>query len=223
MTSFRNRLFGNSLYLFSQITRKSTSYQVLGHQRFDDSMNGDRPVIWAAWHGMTMMLAGYVLRQYSPESLIIMMPDDWRGEALAHWAAKIGARPWRMNLKGDASMGAARKLAQMVRLLRAGHDAYITPDGPDGPAYEVKPGLAYLAKKAGASILPVGAYTRSGYRLNRWDQYVVPRPYSRISVVVGEPYYAAEGQEISKTVAQLTNRLHGVSSQAAANYYERKP
>ena len=223
MTSFRSRFLGNGLYLLSQITRHTATYQIGGHKRIDVNANPKHPVIWVAWHGMTMMLAGFVLQNYSPDSLIIMMPDDWRGETLAQWATRIGATPWRLNLKGDLSMGTARKLAKMVRMLRQGRDAYITPDGPDGPAYHVKPGVAYLAQKSGATLLPVGAYTRTGYRLNRWDQYVVPRPYSRISVVVGEPYRLEGRQELSEVTERLTDILHRVSAQAAANYYERKP
>lgn len=223
MTSFRNRFLGNGLYMLAQITRRTASYQVQGQDHFESSMKLEGPVIWVAWHGMTMMLAGYVLRHYSPESLIIMMPDDWRGETLAYWATKIGARPWRMNLKGDASMGTARKLAEMVRLLRQGHDAYITPDGPDGPAYEIKPGVAFLAQKTKAVILPVGAYTRTAYRVNRWDQYAVPRPFSRVSVVIGKPYIPDRSDDLEDIASLLTDQLHRVSAQAAANYYEKKP
>lgn len=223
MTTLQNRIFGNGLYLLSQITRKTASYQVQGQHYFETNIAAEHPVIWVAWHGMTMMLAGYVLRHYSPESLIIMMPDDWRGETLAYWAAKIGARPWRMNLKGDASMGTARKLAEMVRALRAGQDAYITPDGPDGPAYQIKPGVAYLAKKTAATVLPIGAYTRTGRRLNRWDQYVVPRPFSRISVAIDAPFRPDPDQDLEEIAGILTDRLHRISAQAAANYYERRP
>jgi lysophospholipid acyltransferase (LPLAT)-like uncharacterized protein len=111
----------------------------------------------------------------------------------------------------------------MVRMLRQGFDAYITPDGPDGPAYLVKPGVAYLAKKTGATILPVGAYTRSGHRLNRWDRYIVPRPYSRISVSVGRPIQIGSEEDLPTVCEHLTDVLHRVTAQAAANYYERKP
>lgn len=222
MTSLRNRLLGNGLYLISQITKRTTSYQVEGQDYFDQAMLSQDPTIWVAWHGMTMMLAGFVLRQYKPDSLVILMPDDWRGETLAQWATKIGAIPWRLNLKGNMSMADARKLAEMVRLLRRGCDAYITPDGPDGPAYVVKPGVIYLAAKTGATILPVGAYTRSGYRLNRWDRYTVPRPYSRISVVVGQALRLNPEDDAAEASEHLTNTLHRVSAQAAANYYEQR-
>ena len=219
--SFRNRLLGNGLYALLQVTKRTAKYQVEGHEYIESSFGLQRPVIWVAWHGMTMMLASYFLQEYRPDSLIIMMPDDWRGETLAHWVNKIGATPWRMNLKGDLSMGAARKVAEMLRMLRQGRNAYITPDGPDGPAYQVKPGVAYLAQKSGATLLPIGAYTRSGYRLNRWDRYVVPWPYSRISVVVGEPVHLNGQEELAEVTERLTDTLHRVSAQAGANYYER--
>lgn len=223
MTSFRNRLFGNALYLLSQITRRTARYQVEGREWFEQTITAQTPTIWVAWHGMTMMLSGFVLRHYEPDALIILMPDDWRGETLAHWATRIGAMPWRLNLKGDMSMADARRLAEMVRLLRQGYDAYITPDGPDGPAFVPKPGVVYLAQKTAAMILPVGAYTRSGYRLNRWDQYVVPRPFSRISVCVGQPSRLAPDEDARAATRRLTGVLHHVSARAAANYYERHP
>lgn len=223
MTSFRNRLMGNGLYLLSQITRRTARYQIEGSEHYEERRGSGRPTIWVAWHGMTMMLAGFVLQNYDPGSLVLMMPDDWRGDTLAHWAHRLGALPWRMNLKGDATMATARKLARMVRMLREGRDAYVTPDGPDGPAYYVKPGVAYLAQKTRAILLPVGAYTRTGYRLNRWDRYVVPRPFSRISVVIAEPLPVPDDGPLTDITEPLTDALHRVTAQAAANYYESRP
>lgn len=223
MTSFRNRLMGNGLYLLSQITRRTARYQIEGSEYYEEHRGSGKPTIWVAWHGMTMMLAGFVLQNYDPGSLVLMMPDDWRGDTLTHWAHRLGALPWRMNLKGDASMATARKLARMIRMLKEGRDAYVTPDGPDGPAYHVKPGVAYLAQKTQAILLPVGAYTRTGYRLNRWDRYVVPRPFSRISVVIAEPLSVPDEGQLTDITEPLTDALHRVTAQAAANYYESRP
>ena len=120
-------------------------------------------------------------------------------------------------------MASARTLARMVRRMREGQDAYVTPDGPDGPAYQVKPGIAYLAQKTGAALLPAGAYTRTGHRLNRWDRYVVPRPFSRIAVVIGKPLRVPPDAELEMATEQLTTALHQVTMQAAADYYEKRP
>jgi lysophospholipid acyltransferase (LPLAT)-like uncharacterized protein len=126
-----------------------------------------------------------------------------------------------MDLKGEANMATARQLATLVRHVKKGRDCYVTPDGPDGPAYVIKPGVAFIAQKAKAPILPLGAYARHGHRVNRWDQYTIPYPFSRVSIVVGEPLWVQKGDELTAVTHTLTNQLHRVTAQAAANYYEK--
>lgn len=222
MTELRYRLGGNLLYTLSQLTRRTGRYHITGFEHVEAAKQAGQPLILAAWHGMTMMLAGFFLGHYNLHNLVLILPDDWRGETLTHWAKRLGVTPFPMNLHGDATMSAARKLAELVKLVKKGHDCYITPDGPDGPAYHIKPGVAYIAQKSQAIILPVGAYTRTGYRLNRWDQYVVPRPFSRIAIVIGRPIAAPPKVDLTTITEPLTDALHRVTAQAAANYYEVK-
>jgi lysophospholipid acyltransferase (LPLAT)-like uncharacterized protein len=210
----------------SRLTGRTGRYQVEGLEYVEAAQAAGRSIILAAWHGMTMMLVGYFLRHFDLASLVLPLPDDWRGTGLAVWARKLGAQPFNMNLYGDNTMSAARQLAQLVRLVKEGKNCYITPDGPDGPAYVIKPGVAYIARKTGAAVLPVGAYARHGYHLNRWDQYMVPRPFSRISLVMGAPVDAppAESRDnLEAITGPLTVALHRVTAQAAANYYEKRP
>lgn len=218
MANAKERLSGNALYWLAQLTYRTGRYQVQGLEHLVESQAAG-PVILVAWHGMTMMLAGFFLGQYDVSRLVLIVPDDWRGATLSVWARKLGAQPFPMNLKGDSSMASARRLAQLVRQVRNGRDCYITPDGPDGPAYVIKPGVAYVAQKSGATLLPLGAYSRTGYRLNRWDRYVVPYPYSRITLVMGPPLRVESG-EYTAVLQPLTDALHRATMQAAAQYYE---
>jgi lysophospholipid acyltransferase (LPLAT)-like uncharacterized protein len=209
---------GNALYWLAQITCRTGRYQVAGLEHLVRSRAAG-PVIFVAWHGMTMLLAGFFLRHYDVDRLVLIVPDDWRGATLSAWAKKVGAEPFRLNLRGDSSMASARRLAQLLRLLRQGRDAYVTPDGPDGPAYLIKPGVTYLAQKSGASLLPLGAFTPTAYRLKRWDHYFVPYPYSRISLVIGPPLSVGAGEHTA-TSQPLTDALHQVTNQAVADYYQ---
>jgi lysophospholipid acyltransferase (LPLAT)-like uncharacterized protein len=220
MAAFHYTLAGNGLHLLATLTRATGRYQVEGVDHLL-AAKAEGPLLLTAWHGMTMMLAGFFLNHYEdPGQLLLILPDDWHGEILTVWINKMGAQPFPMPLTGAAGMSAARQLARLVRLLRAGNDAYITPDGPAGPGYQVKPGVVYLAQKTGAAILPLGAYTRSAYRVNRWDQYVAPYPFSRISLVIGAPL-PAEG-DTAVVSQQIQTALHQVTAQAAANYYEKR-
>ena len=214
---------GYSLWWLAQMVKQTSRYQIEGLSHLDEARNAGKPIIFVAWHGMTMMLAGFFQNHLdSMENLVLMMPDDWRGEALQYFTHRLGATPFPMNLKEDNSMAMARQFIKLVRLVKQGKDTYMTPDGPGGPAYVVKPGVAYLAQKTGATLLPVGAYVRAGYRLKRWDQYVVPYPFSRISLVIGEQVKMPASSTTHTTITQpLTDTLHRVTAQAAANFYEK--
>jgi lysophospholipid acyltransferase (LPLAT)-like uncharacterized protein len=221
MSSWQDKLNGNALFWLARFTSKRSRFQVIGLEHLRAAQALERPIIFAAWHGMTMMLVGFFANQYDLSRLVLLLPDDWRGEALVVFANKLGVTPFPMNLKGDASMATARQLAKLVRQIKAGRDAYITPDGPDGPSYVVKPGLTYIAQKANAIILPVGAYARHGYRVPRWDRYVMPYPFSKIAVHIGTPIQVEKGEDLTAVNTILTHQLHHVTLQAAANYYEQ--
>ena len=40
---------------------------------------------------------------------------------------------------------------------------------------------------AGAAILPMGFAARKSWIIGSWDRLIIPRPFSRVAVAVGEP------------------------------------
>ena len=222
MSSFGDRLGGNTLYQVARLTSATGRFQISGQAYLETAVSSQKPIIFAAWHGMTMMLVGLFRTRLDLSRIVLILPDDWRGAALVIFAEKLQAHPFPMNLEGEASMATARRLAQLVKQVKAGSYCYITPDGPFGPAYEMKPGLTYIAQKAKAIILPIGAYARHSYQINRWDRYTIPYPFSRISVAVGQPITVARRADLTAVNQTLTHTLNQITLQAAANYYERK-
>lgn len=222
MTQLRYRINGQFLYLLAQMTRKFSRFQVSGLENLAAAQASGQPLVFSAWHGMTMMLVGKISDWFDTSRIVLLMPDDWRGESLKVFAQKMGAQPYPMNLEQRDNMATARHLVNLVRQVKAGKHCYITPDGPDGPGYVIKPGVAFIAQKAQGLILPFGAYARDGYRLSRWDTYVVPYPFSRISIHIGAPLEVAKGVELTAVTDHLTNILHRVAAQARANYYEQQ-
>lgn len=168
-----------------------------------------------------MMLVGFFGNRLDLSRIVLILPDDWRGHTLTVFVNQLGAQPFPMNLHADGGMATARRLAQLVRQVRGGDHCYITPDGPEGPAYQIKPGVAFIAQKTNGLILPVGAYARHGYRVPRWDRYTLPYPFSRISVQIGAPLTVSKDDDLTAVTDTLTDRLHRVTMQAAANYYEQ--
>ena len=220
MSRWQDRFGGTALYAWARLTGRRSRFQVTGLEHLQTAQERKRPLIFAAWHGMTMMLVGFFANQYDLSRIVLILPDDWRGGALTIFATKLGVSPFPMNLHGDASMATARQLAKLVRQVKAGRDAYITPDGPEGPSYVIKPGITYIAQKADATILPLGAYARHGYRLPRWDRYVLPYPFSKIAIQVGAPIVVGKDDDATAVSNHLAHQLNHVTLQAAANYYE---
>lgn len=219
--SWQDKLSGSGLHAWARMTSRFSKFQVTGMEHLHAALARERPLIFTAWHGMTMMLVGFFANHYDLSKLVLILPDDWRGSTLVVFANKLGVTPFPMNLHGDASMATARQLANLVKQVKAGRDAYITPDGPEGPSYEIKPGISFIAQKANATILPVGGYTRRGYRVPRWDRYVMPYPFSKIAIQIGEPIVIEKGADETAVTHHLTHQLHHVTLQAAANYYEK--
>jgi lysophospholipid acyltransferase (LPLAT)-like uncharacterized protein len=67
-----------------------------------------------------------------------------------------------------------------------------TPDGPKGPVRIFKPGTVLLAQLTQSPMLPL-TYTASRYwQLKTWDEFIIPKPFSRVVIAVGEPHLVAK-------------------------------
>ena len=76
-----------------------------------------------------------------------------------------------------SSIEAAKAL---VEVLRSGQDVGITPDGPRGPCYEMKPGALIVARRARARVVLAGFDFEASWRLSSWDGFHIPRPFSTV-------------------------------------------
>ena len=66
----------------------------------------------------------------------------------------------------------------------------ITPDGPKGPIYKCHPGVIRLASVSGLPILPLCIDIPGCWRIKKaWDGFVIPKPFSKITVTAREPLY----------------------------------
>jgi lysophospholipid acyltransferase (LPLAT)-like uncharacterized protein len=170
---------------------------------------------------MTMMVSGFVRKKMDYSRFATIIPDDHRGRVLEVFAKKLGVYPIPLNLSGDSTFSIGRKLVSLISKMSSGKNLLIHPDGPAGPAYKIKPGLTYIAKKTGAQILPVGCYCRHAYHVPRWDRYTLPIPFSKIHIQVGSlitiPGDMENLEDPNRKLEDIFNRL---TFQAAANYYE---
>jgi len=216
-----NRFKGIFLATFLAVISKTCRFHISGIERLQGAIDSGKPLIGTSWHGMTMMLIGSLRKYIDLQSIVTIIPDDFRGDILEIFTKSIGIYPAKLNLDGDPTMETSRKLVQIIRQISSGRNSVIHPDGPAGPAYVVKPGLTAIAQKSGGLILPMGAYCRNAYHWHRWDRYTWPLPFSKVQLYVGEPFLVSPDiTDLSPLNRELEVILNRAAFQAMADYYE---
>jgi len=140
--------------------------------------------IGALWHNR-LLIFPFVLRRFFVNrhgAALISASRD--GELLADAIKRFGFDV----VRGSSSRLGASAILQLEGVLASGRDVVITPDGPRGPAYELGPGIIFLAQKSGAAVVPINMEYSSCWRIKSWDRFIVPRPFARVRVIIGAPY-----------------------------------
>lgn len=68
----------------------------------------------------------------------------------------------------------------------------LNPDGPQGPAFVLKKGILHLSLQSGVPVVPVRLFSSAFHELNSWDRKRIPRPFSTIRFVFGDPVHVTE-------------------------------
>jgi lysophospholipid acyltransferase (LPLAT)-like uncharacterized protein len=78
-------------------------------------------------------------------------------------------------------------LRSILNAIGQGLVPVITPDGPRGPARQVKNGIAFLSLKSQAPIIPISWTASKTWKLRSWDRMQIPKPFSTIDLTFGKP------------------------------------
>jgi Kdo2-lipid IVA 3' secondary acyltransferase len=138
--------------------------------------------IGALWHNR-LLIFPFVLRRFFANrdgaALISASRDgDLLSDAIHRFDYDV--------VRGSSSKLGASGLLQLSDVLASKRDVVITPDGPRGPAYEIGPGLVFLAQKTGAPVLPINMEYSSCWRIKSWDRFIIPKPFSKVRVIIGQ-------------------------------------
>jgi hypothetical protein len=169
--------------------------------------SGRQPIL-ALWHGR--ILPG--LHHFRNRGVVVITSQNFDGEWIARILHKFGFGTAR----GSSSRGGARALVQMRRDLAAGRPAAFTVDGPRGPARVVQPGVAFLAGATGHPILPYTIESDRHWTLKSWDRTQIPKPFSTVALVIGEPIGIASTDTgaIEAGVVLVERALGGLEARA---------
>lgn len=158
---------------------QTLDYRAVFYDRTADPMlgiGGQR--IYIFWHE-NILIPLYLRGHCNLAMLLSQHPD---AEILARVARHMGFDC----VRGSTYRGGARAIWELLDRSRRQH-LTITPDGPRGPRRRLAQGPIYLASKLQMPLVVMGFGYDRPWRANSWDQFAVPRPFSRARAIIGPP------------------------------------
>lgn len=204
------RFLGNHL-LYGSITLlcRTLKLNMKNHRHVYEFYKNNQNYVLAFWHG-TMLAPWYVHRNMNFAALVSKSKDGSLLERVL--------KPWNYSvIRGSSHTGGSIALGILIDFAKNERSIAITPDGPRGPAYRMKPGAVITAKRAGIPLVLVGVGFSNKRELNSWDKFQVPKPFSKVNLVYSDPIYIdreLSHEETSAVINECEAMLNSLQEQA---------
>lgn len=162
---------------------KTLRYDISDHCGITSGQSSIPPVLFTLWHNRIFTLPPIWWRTGGNGRKSVVLTSASKDGAILAKAMEVfglGA------VRGSSSRRAVAALIGMKRALQEGLDVCITPDGPRGPRYSFHPGVIKLAQASGAPIVLIHATYSNAWRIKSWDRLVIPKPFSKVTLVFSE-------------------------------------
>ena len=167
-------------------------------------------LVIAFWHG-TMIIPWFFFRKYKMSALVSGSKD---GELLFRVLKK-----WNYNVqRGSSSKGGKDALEKLIELAAEKYSLAITPDGPGGPVFKMKPGAVIVSKKSQIPLVLVGIGINKKWTLKSWDKFEVPKFFSKVNLVVSNPVTISHDltyDETSEKILECEKILNQLQAEAS--------
>jgi lysophospholipid acyltransferase (LPLAT)-like uncharacterized protein len=190
--------------------------RVIGQDIADQYMGADGVSAPCYWH-QHLMLGNLLMRQqiengFRPCFLVSASVDgDVPSRIAEYWGAEV--------IRGSANNTGALVLRDMHQAFKRGVSVVSVADGPNGPQHEFKVGVVLMARIAGVPMIPVGFAVDRAWHLDRWDRFMIPKPFARVVMAVGEPVEVPRATPVDElehfrnTMENAVNSLADLSKQ----------
>jgi lysophospholipid acyltransferase (LPLAT)-like uncharacterized protein len=183
----------------------SCRFRFHGLERFMKVASQRQGSLVMLWHDSLLLVPHLRFRRRSLGSqrfaLVISQSRD--GEALD----AVGKSYKGVSTIRVAASARHQALKEMVDTLSTNTHLLITPDGPNGPKHEIKPGVAFAAKATGAPVFPLLWRSSRTFHLPTWDKMRFPKPFSKVDVFIGEPLTFPPEEKLGTILPKLQEAM----------------
>jgi lysophospholipid acyltransferase (LPLAT)-like uncharacterized protein len=164
-----------------------------------EDLSGSGSLLYAFWHNRQIIL----FNTHRNMNLCILTSSSNDGD----WVANISKILGYDVVRGSTSRGGGKALVTMLKVMKKGKNIGIAIDGPRGPVYEAKSGLLYLAQKQRSPIILVAGSMKNFWQLTTWDNFMIPKPFTKIIIKYDGPFYVKHNDKIEEITKTLGSRL----------------
>ncbi len=166
---------------------RTARIEVLGDEQLAALIEKHGAVVPVFWHQHLLICARYLVDTgipgFKPGFMISPSVD---GQAPTMLAQKYGAHV----VRGSGSYTGVRAVRGVHQAIdKDGISPAITPDGPRGPRFVLKPGAIFMAQITGKPVVPLAFAAKPARLLKTWDKFVILPPFAKVRVAIGEPYH----------------------------------
>jgi lysophospholipid acyltransferase (LPLAT)-like uncharacterized protein len=188
---------------------KTLRIEYQNYSAIEKLMLNSQNFIAAFWHG-SMLVPWFIFRNKNFSALVSQSKD---GELLTKLLKK-----WNYSVvRGSSNVGGKEALQLMIDEVSKNKNLAITPDGPKGPEFKMKPGTVVLSKKTGAPIILIGVGYKNYRRLKSWDNFIIPKFFSKVVINFSEPLFVNNDlsyDEVSQMIIDTEKKLTNIQKEA---------
>lgn len=210
----RGRLFTYQLAVWLtsavlEILWHTCRIRYVGRDRFQALLREHTALVPVCWHQHLLLCARFLVSKAAhPIKAGFMISPSVDGEAPTMLARAYGAHV----VRGSGTYTGLRAVRGAHQaIVKEGISPAVTPDGPRGPRFKFKPGAIFAAQISGKPVVPVAMAAKPAFVLKTWDKFVIPVPFGRVCIAMGEPYFPPaemSDEEMKAAQLEMQRRLH---------------
>jgi len=198
------------LWLFARTLISTYKIEVrnIEHREKARSLGPHKSFIFALWHEQVIsVMTGHAWT----EPFLTLASRSKDGDYAAFISQKMGFVSVRgSSRRKSIDKGGKEALQEYISGVSKGISGGMTVDGPRGPRQKCKPGVVLVARDTGSPILPVVAVANRYWEFNSWDRFKIPKPFTKIVMLYGEPISieaGASNQRVDEICEKVTDSL----------------
>lgn len=189
--------------------------KIIGEENVEQITKDGKAFIPCYWHQQIIFGAWYMRKLLTRGIKVgFLVSPSKDGEIAANVIKSWGGTV----IRGSETRTGAQAMRDMYTLIaRENVSPAINSDGPQGPLHVFKVGDLMLSQFTKAPLLPLAYASSSAWHLNSWDKFIVPKPFSRVAIAIGEPFITPKGlraEDLEPQRLQMENTLKDLTRQA---------